>query len=100
MSRSVLAAVGAYCRLNFVAIYLKACTFRGNSPRSAIRFSAGDVESTLPPYDGDGIELDLHLEQYFGENPKGTKTEQAAAHTWAYAHTTAVPGGPWTGQAG
>ena len=98
---SVLAAVGAYYRGNFVAIFPDSCTFDGHAPKSSIRLSAGDVEGTLPPYLGDGVELDLFVSHYSGENPKGTWEEQEAVRTWrAHRHASAVPDGHGPGKHG
>ncbi|NBT25534.1 MAG: hypothetical protein EBT09_03060 [Actinobacteria bacterium] len=98
---SVLAAVGAYYRGNFVAIFPDSCTFHGHAPKSSIRFSAGDVNGTLPPYLGDGVELDLFASHYSGENPKGTETEQEAVRTFfAHRHASAVLEGHGPGKHG
>ena len=98
---SVLAAIGAYYRGNFVAIFPDSCIFHGHAPKSSIRISAGDVEGTLPPYLGDGVELDLFVSHYAGENPKGTWEEQEAVRTFfAHRHASAVPEGHGPGMHG
>ncbi|MSQ44284.1 MAG: hypothetical protein EXR45_08805 [Chloroflexi bacterium] len=98
---SVLAAVGAYYRGNVVAIFPDSCTFHGHAPKSSIRFASGDVDGTLPPYLGDGVELDLFVSHYSGENPKGTWEEQAAVRSYrAHWRASAVPEGHGPGKHG
>ena len=98
---SVLATVNPAYAGNFVAVFPDATAFDGHAPKSSFRISAGDVEGTLPPYDGDGIELDLHLAHYLGENPKGTKAEQDALHSWlGHWQSASVPEGHGPGKHG
>ena len=98
---SVLSTDHPAYRGNLVAIYLEACTFRGDAPRSSIRFSAGDVEGTLPPYEGDGVELDLFVTHYLDGNQKGTTAQQEAAQAYlVYFRSTAAPEGHGPGKHG
>ena len=98
---SVLAGVGAYYRGNVVAIYPDSCAFHGHAPKSSIRFAAGDVEGTLPPYLGDGVELDLFVSHYSGENPEGTWEDQEAVRKYkAHWQASAVPEGHGPGKHG
>ena len=98
---SVLALIGAYYAGNFVAAFPDASAFDGHAPKSSIRHSAGDVVGTLPPYLGDGVELDLFVSHYSGANPKGTWEEQEAVRSyWAHWRASAVPDGHSPGKHG